>query len=80
MMECAECDNLLSRYESLTFAAARKESSLQIAERTYDLAAVERLTVEVHDLAAKQRDARAALAGHRTSVHQSTVAAAFAAR
>ena len=69
-MECAECDNLLCHYESLTFATARIESTLEIANRMYDVEAVQRLTLEAYHLAAQQRDARAALARHRNSVHQ----------
>jgi hypothetical protein len=36
-MECSDCDNLLRRYESATFAVSRAVSSLDIAERMYDV-------------------------------------------
>lgn len=79
-MECNECDNLLFHYESLTFAAARTGSTLEIAERMYDAEAVQRLTLEARRLAARQRDARAALARHRNSAHQVMGAAGLTAR
>jgi hypothetical protein len=68
-MECIDCDNLLRQYEFATFAVSRAVSSLDIAERMYDLGAIERLTMEAHNLTARQRDARAALAGHRNTPH-----------
>ena len=68
-MDCADCDNLLSHCESLTFSTARVENSLDIAERLYDVAAVARFTAELQRLAARQQDAREALSHHRDAVH-----------
>jgi hypothetical protein len=74
-MECAECDNLRCHYESLTFAIARAESALAIADRMYDLEASMRLTSELEGLSEMRREARAALDEHRNAVHRVTVAA-----
>ena len=79
-MGCAECDNLLCHYESLTFSAARTENALEIAQRMYDEDAVQRFTNELRRLAAQQQDARAALTQHRNSTHQVKVASGFGAR
>ena len=69
-MECPDCDNLRCRCEALNSAAARVESSLEIAERTYDVEALERLTTQAYHLSVTHRDARAALATHRDTVHK----------
>lgn len=69
-MGCAECDNLLFHYESLTFASAKIENALEIARRMGDAVAVRRLAAEALGAGTRQRDARAALDRHRTSEHQ----------
>ena len=69
-MDCTECDNLHSHYESLTFAITRAESALAIADRMYDLDASIRLTAELHGLAEMRREARTALDVHRSTVHR----------
>lgn len=74
-MECAECERLQMRYESLTFAVARVKSALGIAERSYDGDAIERLRGEARDVNEKQQEARAAVARHQQSVHQQGKAA-----
>ena len=74
-MDCADCDNLLSHYESLTFSVARIENCLEIAERMYDVDAVQRLKVEVQQLTARQQNVRGALARHRDAAHPFLVAA-----
>lgn len=68
-MECPDCDNLRCRCEALSSAAARIESALELAEMTYDVEATQRLTMQAYRLSATQRDARAALATHRQTVH-----------
>ncbi|HTA43218.1 MAG TPA: hypothetical protein VK789_12270 [Bryobacteraceae bacterium] len=78
-MDCADCDNLLSHYESLTFSVARIENCLEIAERMYDLDAVQRLTAEVRHLAARQKEVRTALVRHRDTAHPFLLAPGLAA-
>lgn len=70
-MECAECESLQHRYESLTFAMARTRSELAIVEKLYDADAVERLKAEAQRIAAEQSQAREAVARHQETFHRS---------
>lgn len=69
-MGCSECDDLLTQYEEATFASARAKSKLQIAQWMHDLPTVETLVLEARRLAARQRNAHAALRKHRDTSHR----------
>jgi hypothetical protein len=68
-MECAECDNLMWRCDSLARAADRTETALDIADRTFDVTGTRRLTIEAQFLTESLYDARATLAKHRQASH-----------
>jgi hypothetical protein len=68
-MDCAECDNLMWRCDSLARAADRTETALEIADRTFDVTGTRRLTIEANFLTESLCDARAALAKHRQGSH-----------
>ena len=69
-MECSDCVNLSGRYEWATFDVSRVQSALDVAERMSDFEAIQLLTMEACRLNSRQRDARAALATHRDTVHK----------
>jgi|ERR1700733_1758329 hypothetical protein len=69
--ECVECALLLTKYEAATFAQAKIQNALDIAQSLSDAPSLRRLTLEARDVAARRITARAAFLEHRDVAHLS---------